>query len=169
MLAAAVFNQNDGDVTKAYYAKLNGMGPMGQLAVALFRAQKRSTAAKTYRGRGFRSAAYEVKNWSLSEVVRILYSLGERFAWGWREDTHHKAKGYPWVLYVDLPTGQCSFHTAERLAGPDYEGEWQPGKGSAATIMEFCDSIFNPEYTACQRTRDEIVKEALAAKEITLF
>lgn len=46
MKASQIFNQNNGDVTKAYYAEMNGKGFLGQLAVALFRAQKRSTAAK---------------------------------------------------------------------------------------------------------------------------
>jgi len=51
MNASYVFRQNNGDTTKAYYAEMNGKGFLGQLAVALFRAQKRSTAAKKYRGR----------------------------------------------------------------------------------------------------------------------
>jgi hypothetical protein len=39
MTAIEVFTQNDGDVTKAYYADMNQRGPSGQLAVALFRAR----------------------------------------------------------------------------------------------------------------------------------
>ncbi len=107
--ASRVFNQNDGEVTKAYYVELNSKGLNGQLGVALFRAQKRSTAAKKYRGRKYRSAAYDVKNWSLSEVCRILdtmtaFEMAPK--WGWKRDPG--TPGYEWVLYVDLPTGQCT-------------------------------------------------------------
>ena len=139
MHAAEVFNQQNGEVTKAYYAEMNTKGYLGMLAVALFRAQKRSTAAKRYRGRKFTSAAYDVKNWSLGEVCRILKSWPSAPVWGWKRDP--KTPGYEWVLYVELPTGQCSFHSPERLDGPDFNGEWRAGKGSEATILEFCDSI----------------------------
>ena len=45
MEAKRIFDGNDGEATKAYYGRMNDLGPYGQLAVALFRAQKRSTAA----------------------------------------------------------------------------------------------------------------------------
>lgn len=145
MLAQQVFNQNDGDVTKAYYARLNSMGPMGQLAVALFRAQKRSTAAKKYRGRGYRQDAYAVKNWSLSEICRIMVLAGHPFPWGWQRDPY--TPGFEWVLYVDLPTGQCSFHSADRLQGPDYAGKWDGLKLSKEHILAFCDQVATQENT----------------------
>ena len=59
--ATEIFTQQNGDVTKAYYAAMNANGLPGQLAVALFRAQKRSTAAKRYKGRRFTQDAYSVK------------------------------------------------------------------------------------------------------------
>jgi hypothetical protein len=36
---------------------------------------------------------------------------------------------YSHVLYVDLPTGQVSFHTAARDDGPAYAGAWDGIKG----------------------------------------
>lgn len=140
--AAEIFHQNDGDVTKNYYAEMNAKGLEGQLAVALFRAQKRSTAAKKYRRGKFRHSAYDVKNWSLSEVCRILTAMDDSLAaprWGWKRDPN--TPGFEWVLYCDLPTGQCSFHSAERLNGPDYRGEWDGGRGSERNICEYCDMI----------------------------
>lgn len=141
MTAIEVFKQRNGDVTRAYYAELNKLGPLGELAVALFRAQKRSTAAKSYRGGGYRHAAYDVKNWSLSEVCRILtqYPSALPFPWGWQQDP--KTPGFEWVLYVELPTGQCSFHSAERLGGPDFAGVWDGQKTSAENIIAFCESL----------------------------
>jgi hypothetical protein len=143
-----VFRQNDGDVTRAYYAEMNALGPEGQLAVALFRAQKRSTAAKRYRG-GFRRDAYDVKNWSLSEVCRLAAALP--FTWGWKQDPKilfggRGELGEPsWVLYVDLPTGQVSFHSKDRFKGPDYLGQFDGAEGaSEARICAFCDSVSFP-------------------------
>ena len=139
MEAQYVFNQNSGDVTKAYYAEMNKLGPLGELAVALFRAQKRSTAAKRYRGRRFTRDAYEVKNWSLSEICRILTAYKLPYQWGWKADPN--TPGYEWVLYVELPQGQVSFHSAEKLQGPEYQGEWDGQKVSADRIQRFCDSV----------------------------
>lgn len=140
MTAIEVFRQQNGDVTKAYYAEMNQKGLMGQLAVALFRAQKRSTAAKKYRGGGFRRDAYDVKNWSLSEVCRILGQEGHSITWGWGTDKH--TPGFENVLYVDLPQGQVSFHSGVRLDGPDYTKPWDGQRGmSVQRILEFCDSV----------------------------
>ena len=164
MLAQSVFNQQNGDVTIAYYATMNTKGIEGQLSVALFRAQKRSTAAKNYRNRKFTRGAYEVKNWSLSEVCRILGAM-QAFdmapAWGWKRDPN--TPGFTQVLYVDLPIGQCSFHSADRLSGPDYCGEWAPGAGSAAAIIAYCDSVWDP----CFKGERPTVEEMRAAQEIT--
>jgi hypothetical protein len=144
MLAKLVFDQKDGDVTKAYYASMNSKGIQGQLAVALFRAQKRSTAAKKYRSKKWRHASYDVKVWSLSEICRILSAM-QAFemapSWGWRRDPN--TPGYEWVLYCDLPKGQASFHSSERLNGPDFKGLWNSIPGSEESIILFCDSIWD--------------------------
>ena len=141
-VAHDIFHQQNGDVTKAYYDAMNAKGLPGQLAVALFRAQKRSTAAKKYRGRRFTQDAYSVKNWSMSEVCRILTTM-QAFEsaprWGWKRDP--KTPGYEWVLYVDLPTGQCSFHSADRLSGPDYAGDWDGAGMSTERICRYCDLV----------------------------
>lgn len=145
MISEMIFNQQNGDVTKAYYAKLNGMGLAGQLAVALFRAQKRSTAAKKYRGRRFTRDAYEVKNWSLSEICRIagcMSAFESSPVWGWKRDP--ATPGYEWVLYVELPTGQCSFHSPDRLNGPDFTGDWDSRIPSQTAITRYCDSVWEP-------------------------
>ena len=144
MTALEVMNQKDGKVTKAWYAEMNSRGPAGQLAVALFRAQKRSSAAKHYRGGRFRRAAYDVKNWSLSEVCRILTAYPElRLRWGWKTDAAMEARSDPHdqVLYVELPQGQVSFHSSERLGGPDYPGDWDGVHASAERIIAYCDAV----------------------------
>jgi len=47
--------------------------------------------------------------------------------WGWGVDG--KQEYHRDVLYVDLPTGQVSFHQSGRGKGPDYLGEWDGNTG----------------------------------------
>ncbi len=143
MKAAEVFAQNNGEVTRAYYEVLNARGPAGQVAVALFRAQKRSTRAKKYRRGKWRHAAYDVKNWSLSEVCRLLKEHGAALSirYGWKRDPN--TPGFEQVLYVDLPNGhgQVSFHSAVRYEGPDYAGDWDGHRLSAERIIAYADAV----------------------------
>ena len=136
-----VFKQNDGEVTKAFYGEMNALGPMGQIAVALFRAQKRSSAAKQYRRGRFKHAAYDVKNWSISELCKLLTEHAGQcgIRWGWKQDPN--TPGFEWVLYVDLPTGQASFHSAVRGTGLEYAGEWDGKHTSADAIIGFCEKV----------------------------
>jgi hypothetical protein len=119
--AAGVLAQNDGEVTRAYYAELTACGIEGEIAVALFRAQKRSSRAKEYRRGKWRRAAYDVKSWSMSELCRLLIAHGAAFEikFGWKRDPKVQLGYDPsWVLYVDLPEGQVSFHFSDKDARP---------------------------------------------------
>jgi len=139
-----ILNQNNGDVTKDYYAKLNALGVEGQIAVAVFRAQKRSSRAKDYRRGKYRRAAYDVKSWSMGELCRLLTEHGEALGirYGWKKDPAVVFGEDPsWVLYIDLWCGQVSFHSPQRMAGPDYPGEWCGEHASAERICKFCDRV----------------------------
>ncbi len=137
---AVVYNGSNGDATRALYTKLEKVGPLGVVAMNLFRALKTSSRAKVYRGRGYKDAAYDTKTWSMDNLVRVLIAqdLGIRFGWGRDE----KAVGFENVLYVDIPTGQMSFHTERRGDGPDYPGVWD---GAAKTgpdrICRWCEML----------------------------
>ena len=127
----AIYEGSNGDATKTLYATLEPLGPCGVVALNLFRVQKNSERAKVYRGRGFRDAAYDRKQWSTDNLVQALTAAaidGTGLPWGWSEDAAQSF--HKWVLYVDLPTGQVSFHTAARGDGPDYPGAWdgKPGQ-----------------------------------------
>ena len=122
-----VYNGSNGDATRALYAKLEKVGPLGVVALNLFRALKTSSRAKLYRGRGYKDAAYDTKTWSLDNLVRVLIAqddLGIGFGWGRDE----KAVGFENVLYVEIPTGQMSFHTERRGDGPDYQRSMGRGR-----------------------------------------
>lgn len=119
-----VYAGSSGDQTKALYAKLEAMGPEGFVAMNLFRACKCSERAKGYRRRAHRDEAYRRKQWSMGLLADCLIiqaaPLGIR--WGWAVDPNQTFHNQ--LLYIDIPTGQVSFHTETRGPGPDYPGEW---------------------------------------------
>ncbi len=146
MNARFVWDQSNGDVTKAYYAQLETLGPAGIVAMNLFRANKASYRAKRYRGgiRGkgsFSSMAYAKKQWSIDNTCKVLSehagALGIR--WGWKKDPDQSF--HCWVIYVDLPQGQVSFHSEQRGQGPDYQGDWDGERLSTERILEYCDGL----------------------------
>jgi hypothetical protein len=152
---------SDGEATRALYRRLDGLGAAGAIGVELFRAQKSSERAKVYRGRRHRDAAYDRKGWALDNLCAALTkhagALG--LVWGWGEDA--AAPVYRHVLYIDLPTGQVSFHAGARGAGPDYGAAWDgmPGQ-SAYRIIRF---------VARQNAgRHTLFAELLASQSLTL-
>ena len=61
--------------------------------------------------------------------------------WGWKPDPSQPYAKF--VVYVDLPNGQCSFHLVDRYAGPDYLGEWDGQQASEERIIEFCEMVLD--------------------------
>lgn len=160
----SIYHGSDGDATRGLYAQLEKLGPVGVVAMNLFRAQKCSSRAKVYRGRGgrqgrgkFSREAYDRKNWSMSNLCQALEANAQRLTvtaydgtlpftafaaayenvygehveptdtirWGWAPDASVRfGESASWVLYVDLPHGQVSFHSPTRGRGPDYPGRW---------------------------------------------
>lgn len=151
MKAIEVYAGSDGELTKRYYSELQKRGPVGELAVNLFRAQKCSTRAKAYRGgiRGkgsYKSMAYDRKQWSLDNLCKVLAQPENSLTWGWKEDPGTVFGNEPsWVLYVDLPQGQVSFHSPGRGAGPEYLKNFDGARRSAERIVEFCDEVMAME------------------------
>lgn len=143
-----VYHGSDGDATTALYERLWRLGPAGAIAVNLFRACKNSARAKVYRGGGYRGAAYDRKQWAMDNLDKTLWQHAGALdlRWGWGEDekqTYHR-----WVLYVDLPTGQVSFHTKDRGTGPDYPAKWDGAvDASAGRICRWCAQLLSKETT----------------------
>ncbi len=153
MTATEVYASSDGEQTKRFYAHLQTFGPVGLIALNLFRAQKCSARAKVYRGgvRGkgsYKQLAYDRKSWSMALLCEILTKHAQSLdiVWGWKED-----HGVPfgdqssWVLYVELPTGQVSFHSPSVGVGPRYTGEWDKEHSSPQRIIAFCDIVMAQE------------------------
>lgn len=149
-----VYNGSNGEATKALYADLDALGAAGRVAVNLLRACKASERAKTYRGgvrgRGsYRGMAYQKKEWSLNNLCKELTDSAAAcgLCWGWGVDDKQAVHRH--VLYVDLPTGQASFHTGGRGEGPAYGGEWDgvPGQ-SAGRICAWAGRLLTAAETA---------------------
>ncbi len=152
-----VYKASDGEATKALYARLEAAGPIGIIAMNLFRACKCSERAKAYRGgirgRGsFKSMAYDRKAWSMQNLATALAEHGAAlgFAWGWKEDPETLfGERASWVLYIDTPQGQCSFHSPDRGAGPDYPSGWDQQRGmTTQRVIDFAGAVL----ASCEAT-----------------
>lgn len=152
MKASDVYNGSDGELTKRYYAALEQRGPVGIACVNLFRAQKYSTRAKVYRGgvRGlgsFKRMAYKRKGWAIQNLCDVLtqHAAHLHISFGWKQDERESFAS--WIIYVDLPNGQVSFHSPSRYAGPDYPGKWDGQHLSCDRVLKFCDSVMEGKFT----------------------
>jgi hypothetical protein len=136
-----IYEGSDGDAMKALYARLEQLGPRGIVAANLLRAQKNSSRAKVYRRR-YRGMTYDRKQWAMSNLATALVAHGESLGlrWGWGVDVEQPKHNV--VLYIDLPTGQVSFHTEQRGEGPDYPGHWDGMRDTATgRICGWCARV----------------------------
>jgi hypothetical protein len=140
--AHAVFHGSYAAATRAYYRRLSGLGFDGRLAAQLMRVQKSSSRAKLYRGE-HGGHAYRNKEEAMAGLTALMAQPGCGLKWGWGEDDS-PGRTHPCrhVLYVDLPTGQVSFHAMARGAGPDYGGAWDGALGvSEGRIVKFAAMV----------------------------
>ena len=141
MTAREAFDGSDASVTRLFLKRIDQGGAEGTLAAQLFRVQKASARAKVYRG-DYGEMAYNRKSAAIRQLCALLGDKSE-IRWGWKEDP---AEGYAtWVLYVDLPQGQVSFHSPDRHDGPDYIGEWDRQFASEERIVGYCKSVLSPQ------------------------
>ena len=142
---ARMFVHQAVDETVMLYRLLVNLGPAGIVSVNLLRALQASQMAKVYPPQIGRRGHYDRKDWSLDNLCIVLglnaKALG--VVWGWGEDPERQA--HRWVLYVELPTGQVSFHTAARGDGPDYPGRWDGQRGeSSKRVIRYAASLLAP-------------------------
>jgi len=137
----AIYYGSDGEATLRLYDRLRDIGPVGVVALNLMRACKASERAKKYRGGNakgsYRAMAYDKKQWSMDNLCRELVAHGEALGleWGWGVDQVLERAGDPHVhvLYVEIPSGQVSFHTDRRGDGPDYGKGWDGVRHASST------------------------------------
>lgn len=145
-----VYDGSNGDATKALYDRLTAIGPIGVIATNVFRANKCSARAKLYRGGGYKGMAYDRKQWSINNLVKACQEHADALGlvWGWKRDESERGP-HNQVFYLDIPTGQISFHTAPRGEGPDYPGKWDGIRGeSPDRICRWVAQILEKEKCA---------------------
>jgi hypothetical protein len=142
----SIYRDSDGEATKRLYQELHTHGAAGFVAVNLFRALKSSERAKLYRGHGYKSAAYDRKQWSIDNLAACLVVNAEALGirWGWLEDPEQRKHNQ--AIYLELPNniGQVSFHTGLRTKGPDYDGVWDGARGqSPPRVCRYVVDVLN--------------------------
>lgn len=140
-----IYEASNGEATKRLYVRLAQLGPIGRVALNLFRASKCSARAKQYRPK-YKKEAYGRKNWSLENLCAELEESGDALGieWGWKEDPAQAF--HRWVLYVVIPTGQVSFHAEARLCARDFAGEWDGSHNSTSRIIRWTTHILNSTH-----------------------
>lgn len=141
MKSIEAFESRNPSVTVAFQSSLLSRGVAGQLAFGVFRAQKRSTVAKGQRRGKYRRGCYDGKNEALKYVDSLMqiHARNLGLTWGWgidRSQEYHSS-----VLYVDLPTGQCSFHSESSVSTTVYRGNWDRKSNSRDAILAYCDEV----------------------------
>ncbi len=146
----AVYYGSNGGATRSLLAKLGRIKPFGRIAAQLFRVQKASSKAKQYRGgirrsdgefNSYRDLSYEAKGKAMAKLCKELTDDSCGLMWGWAEDLKQSINSF--VLYVELPNGQVSFHSPQRFDGPDYEQGWDGMRLSETRIIHFCQAVLD--------------------------
>jgi hypothetical protein len=164
---------SDPNQTKRVLRALEDQGQRGQIAAHLFRAQKASARASEYRdrsGRGpyYAKLAYRRKGEALNALCNTLDEDAAGLIWGWGTDARENFA--PHVLYVELPTGQVSFHSPERFNGPDFPGVWDGVRGaSEGRILQLCNQLLedrpiDPPASKLPKARSDRSRRSSAKK-----
>lgn len=132
-----IYNGSDGSRTRKLYSTLKKFGVYGELAALCLAAQKTSDRAKEYRG-DYKGMSYDKKGEKLRAICDLLESLGDTLNWGWGTD--HTAY-CEHVLYIDLPTGQVSWHSPGKYSDKIYNDEWDGTPYSRQRVVEFARNV----------------------------
>lgn len=138
-----IFFGSDGERSKALYSQLERIGPHGRIAALCLRAQKASDKANFYIFREYKRIAYERQNEALIALVDTLNQSSIIRTWGWGRD---EAGYHKWVLYVDLPQGQVSWHNESKIGDRDYPNQSDGTGLSQERILAFAATQIDPLF-----------------------
>lgn len=140
---------------------LDAMGPMGQLASLLFKAEKASKQANSYSGkapvsqRPYGDYSKDRMKGMLEKAIGLLDAHAKDLGipWGWSKDD---APGKPpWILCIGLPTGVVTFRMPERRLGPDYGPGAEDGCRNSNRISDFCEGVLDKRWIHPKQVRIE--------------
>ena len=143
------FSTSSPQLSRRLCQDLDSMGPMGQLASLLFKAEKASKQAKSYSGREpvsrrpYGDYSKDRMEKMLMEVISLLdaHAKNMDISWGWSESDVPDAP--PWVLCIDLPTGQVTYRMRERRLGPGFELGAEDDCRNSDRITDFCAGVLD--------------------------
>ena len=151
---------SDAPASRRLCKELDAMGPIGQLASLLFKAQKSDHQAKTYIGiapvsrRPYRDYSNDRMEEMLAKAIRLLdaHAKAMGISWGWvRGD---KPGVPPWVLCIDLPTGKVIYRFPYRHRGPDYELALEDDSRNSDRVTAFCAGVLDGRWTATEEVEE---------------
>lgn len=123
-------------ITRRVYDTLRKLGSDGHVAQLLLAAAKASSRAKQQRRSKYREHAYARKEAAIAELCELLPHTN--LLWGWSAD--EAVVVAPYVIYVELPDGQVSFHSPRRGKGPCYRRKWDGQYASEDRIIAYAQS-----------------------------
>ena len=156
---------SDAPASRRLCKELDAMGPIGQLASLLFKAEKAYGQMKSYQGtapvsgRPYRGYSQDRLKEMLSKAVILLgaHALSMGISWGWK--ANNKPNEPPWLLCINLPTGQVIYRLPYRSNGPDCESLSATGSRNSDYIAKYCVGLLDGRWTATDKveeTEDDI-------------
>ena len=146
------FSTSSPQLSRRLCKDLDSMGPLGQLASRLFKAEKASKQAGSYQGKApvSRRPYCDYSKDRMREMLMKTVCLLDAHAkllgisWGWR--ANDKPDSPPWVLGIDLPNGQVTYGLPDRLMGPDYESASDSDFYNSIRITDFCAGVLDGRW-----------------------
>ena len=143
------FSTSSPQLSRRLCKDLDSMGPHGQLASLLFKAEKASRQAKSYSGREpvsrrpYGDYSNDRMTIMLKEAIRLLdaHAKDMDVSWGWSKSDVPDAP--PWLLCIDLPTGLVAFRMRDRRLGPDYGPGAEGDCRNSDRISKFCAGVLD--------------------------
>ena len=143
------FSTSSPQLSRRLCQDLDSMGPMGQLASLLFKAEKASKQAKSYSGkepvsrRAYGDYSNDRMTKMLNEAIQLLdaHAKDMDVSWGWSENDVPGSP--PWLLCIDLPTGLVTFGMEWRRLGSDYGLGAEDGCRNPDRIIGLCAGILD--------------------------
>ena len=143
------FSTSNAPLSRRLCNDLDSMGPMGQLASLLFKAEKARKQANSYSGeapvsrRQYRDYSQDRLREMLIKTVCLLDAHAKAMGvdWGWRIDD--KSDSPTWLLCIELPTGQVTYRLSGRCMGPEYELGSEGDSRNSDRITRLCADVLD--------------------------
>ena len=168
------FCMSDAPLSRSLCRDLDSKGPIGQLASLLFKAEKAAMQAKSYvgkapvSGRPYRNYSQDRMREMLAKAVSLLdaHAVAMGVTWGWsRNDAPGKP---PWILCIDLPTGQVTYRVQERHLEAACELESENELLNSSLITKFCAGVLKGTWMVMEdEARAQSTPPTVPARRLT--